>query len=271
MVLLGSAALAACDSESAGGGGSTGSTSQASTSASTSASSGSGGDSAESSTTATTSGSTGTGGCDVEADCDDEDACTDDGCSEGVCSHFPVDFDDDDACTDDACDPGTGEVTNTPVDVDDGDACTADLCDPRTGEITHEGDGCNDGDVCTTDACVDGATCTNTADQCSATHAGVQPIFVAKCGPCHEGDTPTGCAGGTCLASFYEATQLTLVGGACDGQTAFDCILQTIADGSMPRGVTCTGDTALDAETPGCIQVAERAAIEQWVGAGAPP
>jgi len=215
--------------------------------------------------------STGAGGCDIDSDCDDADVCTDDGCSQGVCNHFEVDLDDDDECTVDACDPVAGVTNTLRQDIDDGDPCTADACDPVTGDISHEGDGCDDGDVCTTDTCEVGGGCVNAPGLCGPTYAGVQPIFQAKCTPCHEGASPESCAGSTCFVNHYEGTQLVLSGGPCDGLLAADCIIQTINDGSMPRGVSCSGDPVADAAIFGCVLAAEQAAIEQWIGSGSPP
>src|SRR5580704_1572754 len=80
--------------------------------------------------------------CSADADCDDDNPCTVDTCTDGVCSHTPTDAGT--SCSDgnlcngmETCD-GTGVCQpGTPVDVDDGDACTTDRCDPTSGAVTH--------------------------------------------------------------------------------------------------------------------------------------
>ncbi|MBM4345661.1 MAG: DUF1566 domain-containing protein [Deltaproteobacteria bacterium] len=67
--------------------------------------------------------------------CDDNNACTADGCANGACTHAPAAAacDDGNACTegdackDGACSPGAAK------NCDDGNACTADTCAPKTG------------------------------------------------------------------------------------------------------------------------------------------
>jgi hypothetical protein len=75
-------------------------------------------------------------------------------CSGAVCMHTPVDCDDGDACTDDGCDPASG-CTHTPIRCGDGSTCTEDSCDPDTGCVNTPID-CDDGDACTVDACSPG-------------------------------------------------------------------------------------------------------------------
>jgi hypothetical protein len=120
--------------------------------------------------------------------CDDANACTTDGCSNGVCTHSTA-CDDGNACTADSCDPvlGCGHVSNTgascndgsacttgdactssgacqgaAIAVDDGNVCTDDACDASTG-VRHTivaGRSCNDGNSCTTgDACTSEGVC----------------------------------------------------------------------------------------------------------------
>ncbi|MFQ5591930.1 MAG: hypothetical protein ACE5HE_12260, partial [Phycisphaerae bacterium] len=94
--------------------------------------------------------------------CDDGNACTvGDTCSGGSCiPGSPVDCSDGVACTDDACDQVTG-CSHTPNNAacDDGDVCTDDVCDVNTG-CTHTNNTapCDDADACTTnDMCSNGA------------------------------------------------------------------------------------------------------------------
>jgi|GEM_PF-3163755 len=85
------------------------------------------------------------------ADCDDDNACTDDSCviEDGTCLNIP-NFVQGTTC----CDPDTGETTV----IDDGDPCTFDGCNAATGEVVHNPQVCDDGDDCTLDECI-GGTC----------------------------------------------------------------------------------------------------------------
>ena len=88
------------------------------------------------------------------ADCDDLNACTDDGCDieTGLCWNTP-NYDPLTEC----CNPTTGATTPT----EDGDLCTNDTCDDATGEVSHTPMNCVDSDDCTLDECVEG-NCVNT-------------------------------------------------------------------------------------------------------------
>ena len=93
---------------------------------------------------------------DLEAGCDDANACTvDDICVEGECEPgAELECDDGDICTDDSCDPVVGCVfTPNTEPCEDGDACTEnDLC--TDGKcLPGEAVICNDDNVCTDDTC----------------------------------------------------------------------------------------------------------------------
>ena len=90
-------------------------------------------------------------------DCDDGNACTEDRCDGGFCSHVGLSCDDHDPCTVDSCHPATG-CANTPLPCGDDEPCTEDLCDPMVG-CWHPPRDCDDGDPCTTDACEPGVGC----------------------------------------------------------------------------------------------------------------
>jgi hypothetical protein len=64
--------------------------------------------------------------CLSPAECDDEDACTTDTCTDGACVFTPLPCDDDNACTTDAC--AAGLCQHIDVDCDDGADCTQDDC-----------------------------------------------------------------------------------------------------------------------------------------------
>ncbi|MBM4388413.1 MAG: hypothetical protein FJ088_11780 [Deltaproteobacteria bacterium] len=98
--------------------------------------------------------------CDDDADCVDEDSCTQNKCvpcpieifgndcpGENICyKNVCAECDDKNKCTIDLCD-AEGNVTNTPVVCDDQDPCTIDACDPQNVEckfspIVAEGQKC---------------------------------------------------------------------------------------------------------------------------------
>ncbi|MCK9521700.1 MAG: hypothetical protein M0R76_01490 [Proteobacteria bacterium] len=91
---------------------------------------------------------------------DDGNACTENICAGGACTHPPVDCDDSDLCTVDDCDPDLG-CLNIPLDCDDGNACTADSCDPATGCVNTSTIDCDDNDACTVDSCDTNWGCVN--------------------------------------------------------------------------------------------------------------
>ncbi len=90
--------------------------------------------------------------------CEDGNACTiSDQCLAGVCKGGPLrDCNDNDACTVDGCVPGSGDCVHTPAQAgyacDDGDVCTSgDVCG---GSGCHGlPKVCDDGNPCTTDTC----------------------------------------------------------------------------------------------------------------------
>ena len=127
--------------------------------------------------------------CATAAECNDNNACTDDACTNqlcvhtnnsstscdgnpcsdpdtclnGVCTPGPNPCNDNDVCTVDLCAPGGG-CTNTPVDCNDGNPCTNDFCVPGTGcghsnntNACTDNNPCTIGDACSGGACVPGA------------------------------------------------------------------------------------------------------------------
>ena len=136
--------------------------------------------------------------CTVNADCDDDNACTSDVCDEnGVCQHdclvgqscndgnrltindvcvldsgcpcqgTPVacidatDCDDELPCTIDTCENNV--CVHTAIDCDDDNLCTDDSCNPLTGECVNESIVCNDNNSCTTDSCNPDTGCVYTS------------------------------------------------------------------------------------------------------------
>ncbi len=95
------------------------------------------------------------------ASCNDANACTQDICTNGVCSHTALDCNDSDACTNDIC--TNFDCFNVEIDCADNDECTVDLC---SGGCIHQPLDCSDGDACTTDSCNAGQ-CYNTEIACN--------------------------------------------------------------------------------------------------------
>ena len=90
-------------------------------------------------------------GCAFNVACNDGNACTIDGCDNGLCRHQLIAVDDGNACTTDSCDPVSG-ISHSPVPLDDHDACTKDVCDFFQG-VWHFGYDIDDHDACTADSC----------------------------------------------------------------------------------------------------------------------
>ncbi len=92
----------------------------------------------------------------------------------------------------------------------------------------------------------------------------VQPIFEAKCAPCH---TIFG-SGGHNIGTSY--TDSLLPSNACPGETIGGCALIRVQDGSMPQGAGCTGDPAQDAGNAACLTQEEQDTVQAWLDAGQP-
>lgn len=99
----------------------------------------------------------------------------------------------------------------------------------------------------------------------------VQPIFAAKCSPCHT----TGDAGGVNFAASggYPLTQLVPNANvaACQDITpdnVGNCTLIRILNGQMPKGRGCTGDPVVDADNAACLTQAEQTTIANWIAGG---
>lgn len=96
----------------------------------------------------------------------------------------------------------------------------------------------------------------------------IKPILEAKCAPCHSGSTPGNCSGGQCSVDFYEDTQKD--SSVCVGKKVYECMLDRIANGSMPLNAGCTGNPSDDAENPACLSAADQIVFAAWVSDGAP-
>lgn len=95
--------------------------------------------------------------------------------------------------------------------------------------------------------------------------ASVQPIYQAKCSPCHAGNG----SGGRNFAISYADTQLMSI--VCPGLTTGACTLVRIQNGSMPLGAGCTGNPTLDAGNAACLTAAQQSTIQSWIAGGQLP
>ncbi len=219
------------------------------------------------------------------AQCDDNNACTEDACDpqSGACTHVDGSggCEDGNGCTvGDTCKNGKcasgGEKTCL-----DTDTCTADSCDPKSGNCAHSAiAGCgakcgSDGDcqvidVCSTPACLSGAcaylptsaTCTD-GDAC--TQGDYCQFGACKHGAsvnCDDGNpcTDDSCNGGTCshsnsAASCSDGDSCTVgdtcSNGACNAGKAKVC-----DDGNL-----CTTD-ACDPQSGNCSAAPNAAACD---------
>jgi len=135
-------------------------------------------------------------------------------------------------------------------------SCGDDNDSSSSGDSSNTGDGGGGGDG--------GGSGDGGGDPAASFSADVQPIFSAKCAPCHT----TANSGGVNFATIYEDTQ----GDAfrCPGEKVYGCILIRIQNGQMPRFSGCTGDPALDIDNASCLTQEEQDRVSAWVDAGAP-
>ena len=148
------------------------------------------------------------------AACADGDPCSDDLCLAGVgCVHEPVagcagcevdaDCDDGDACTVERCDPVSGACSWSPMVCPPSLACMSWECDPQAGACVARSQSCDDGDVCTLDGCAPSKGCRHvprcddgddcTVDTCDGASGACQHAPVV----CDDGDP---CRVGACVA-----------------------------------------------------------------------
>ena len=195
-------------------------------------------------------------------DCNDQNACTNDGCSEGACTHVAPDptcvpcttaenCDDQNACSADTCVAGVCKHTVenptcvpcvTPAECGDGNACTTDLCtdgictwetpDPTCVPCETAAE-CDDDQVCTTERCDDGI-CGHTA--------------VPGCVPCETNEDCNdhdACTTDVCGES--KSCQLTTIPGCVPCKTAADC-----NDGDACTADTCPAGACTHTDLAGC-------------------
>lgn len=113
-----------------------------------------------------------------------------------------------------------------------------------------------------TEACSTGQDedCDGQTDEpaCSITYANVQPIYAAKCTPCHTGFG----SGGHNIGTTYADSQLSSY--YCPGFTKGACTIVRIHDGTMPAGAGC-GTTP---NAPACVTPMQQTMIEAWIDGG---
>jgi hypothetical protein len=191
----------------------------------------------------------------------DNNACTTDACNTmtGMQTHTPVNTNDNNACTTDACDSSNGNITHTPVNTNDNNACTTDSCDAMTGTISHTPlAGIDDGNGCTTDACntMTGAI-THTAVPNCCPHSACSVGILENTAGCSYAGTNNDCVTKVCAADSFccttawdsycvqEAKDSTICPTGIAGAPAFTC------------GCThsyCTQGAALVAQCDPCVK-----------------
>ena len=189
--------------------------------------------------------------------CDDEQVCTgDDQCTAGACvggalggcCEKDADCDDQNPCTQDTCAPDTGDCTQEAAAMDaascdDGqycsvnDTCAAGVCGGAPRDCSEQDDECNLGtcndtsDACEKSAANEGGACTDdgnvcTADKCQAGGCAHPPNTSA----CDDGEACTfgdSCAAGDCAGKEYVCDDgLVCTTDACDGDG--DCTVAPV-------------------------------------------
>ncbi len=197
--------------------------------------------------------------CQTDADCDDSNPCTEDGCAAVAgtyaCVNKPNDgqsCNDGVACTvEDVCSNG-GVCAGKQVECDDGNVCTSDYCTSGPGAPTgcenkpQAGTECDDGQACfIADACDEEGACKGTPVECKdsnpCTDDACDPgtggcTFNANIGPCDDGDkcTPVdACSEKECLPGKQMS---------CDDKsicTADSCSAGICKHSAVNEGATC--------------------------------
>lgn len=97
----------------------------------------------------------------------------------------------------------------------------------------------------------------------------LSPIYNQKCGPCHFTASFGGHnLGSVTLPEAYEDRQRAADSAACVGLTKGACSLVRIQSGSMPMGLGCTGDPALDVDNAACLTAEEQELLQLWIDDG---
>lgn len=103
----------------------------------------------------------------------------------------------------------------------------------------------------------------------AVTFDAVSPIYNELCGPCHV----TASFGGHNIGSSvpmtgFDDSQLDATSPTCAGLSKGACTLVRIQSGSMPMGLGCTGDPAVDVDNAACLTQAQQDLIQAWLDEG---
>lgn len=202
--------------------------------------------------------------CETEATCVDLNPCTVGACLESACTFGPSDCDDDNACTTDGCAPAGGcthvpLADETPCDADSdgctaGDSCMAGSC------VAGDAPDCGDALDCTEDGCTsDGAdayTCTSTvsAGSCLIANSCVAHDTSNPANPCQRCDSTSPQAwtshadGLPCDADANPCT----VGDACEAGACAAGADSPCSDAFACTDDVCspTGDSGFECQYP---------------------
>ncbi|MBM4346356.1 MAG: hypothetical protein FJ100_23520 [Deltaproteobacteria bacterium] len=173
--------------------------------------------------------------------CNDNDPCTLDACSKGVCSKTPLNCDDGNPCTIDSCKAGVGCVTKP--------KCNVEKC---VGSVHEFADTCDANGIC-----IDGGTEDCQPSTCDA--AGLKCL--AKCvpgavgGQCDDGNA---CTDDRCANSGLACSNAAISGPCTDGNACTD--VDVCTNGACKAGasktcndnIACTTDSC-DAKTGACV------------------
>ena len=212
-------------------------------------------------------------------DCEDNNACTQDGCTPAAtgvgCSYTNVTTgcNDGDACTkSDVCSNGVCKGTGgagcciSNGDCDDKNACTTDTCDSKTGGCTNaavgNGGACNaDSNGCTADTCQAGkcaagvpVDCAASADSCNTATCNSTGATTYSCGKTAKTD------GSPCDDGLFCTTSEACTAGKCGGGKQKDCSSSGCTTGVCDEATkACKGTTkpdgaSCDADNSGCTK-----------------
>jgi len=187
----------------------------------------------------------GSGKCATDADCDDQNVCTDDVCeAAGDCRHdFNQDTCDDGLyCTvNDACD-GAGSCSGDPRDCSEASGvCIQGVCNEQAGQCegqpAADGTPCDDGDPAThSDVCT-GMSCAGTAYSCSDNNVCTDDIYHGD-GTCSYLNNNLPCDDGDPCSSQDVCQDGGCVGGPVDKDSDGDGYL----DAACAGGTDCRDD-----------------------------
>ena len=97
--------------------------------------------------------------------------------------------------------------------------------------------------------------------------ANVQPVFIAKCAPCHTGLG----LGGHNIAINYGDSFNAAAHFTCPGLNVGQCALVRVRAGQMPPGAGCTGNPITDAGNVSCLNYNEQTLVFSWINGGLSP